>query len=237
MLSEEYIHAAMCRARQYSGAYTGTCGTLAADVIRLIRERETMSSTITKLQEANDKLRDAVQSSRDASGETASIDAAHAACDYEAEQCNDFIAKASIQLREARLASSPDSSLRFPGDGLLTDHSDGGLGKLVNLASGPIRAGSQQFIEVLVEAAELHLKKTLDYGTEEDALSNIRDGARLINVEPWKACLVRIADKMSRMKSFCRRGKVEFDGVEDTFIDIINYAAIALTEYRNERSR
>jgi hypothetical protein len=36
MLSDEEIAAAECRARRFSGAYTGTSGTLAADVIHLI---------------------------------------------------------------------------------------------------------------------------------------------------------------------------------------------------------
>jgi hypothetical protein len=42
-------------------------------------------------------------------------------------------------------------------------------------------------------------------------------------------------DKMHRIKAFFRRGKVEFDGIEDTLMDILCYAAIALVFYRQSR--
>ena len=37
-LSDAYLLEAELRARQFSGAYTGTSGTLAADVLRLLEE-------------------------------------------------------------------------------------------------------------------------------------------------------------------------------------------------------
>lgn len=39
LLPDSYLSEAEMRARRFSGAYTGTAGTLAADVIRLLRER------------------------------------------------------------------------------------------------------------------------------------------------------------------------------------------------------
>jgi hypothetical protein len=39
-LTDAYLLEAEMRARKFSGAYTGTSGTLAADVIRLLRERQ-----------------------------------------------------------------------------------------------------------------------------------------------------------------------------------------------------
>jgi hypothetical protein len=59
-LDADYIKAAECRARQFSGAYTGTSGTLAADVIRLIKERQTMTAAFDQLESDNQALRDAV---------------------------------------------------------------------------------------------------------------------------------------------------------------------------------
>jgi hypothetical protein len=41
-----------------------------------------------------------------------------------------------------------------------------------------------------------------------------------------------MSDKMHRLKAFFRRGKVEFDGIEDTLKDLACYAAIALVLYR-----
>lgn len=98
-----------------------------------------------------------------------------------------------------------------------------------------LRPGSEQFIAVLEELKALHLRKTLDYGIDEDALSNIRSSADVVNMPAWAGCILRISDKLHRLKAFFRRGKVEFDGVEDTLADICCYAAIALVLYREER--
>jgi hypothetical protein len=95
-----------------------------------------------------------------------------------------------------------------------------------------LREGSQKFLAVLNEIRELHLRKTLDYGSDEDALSNIRNSADVINVPAYAGCVVRMSDKMHRLRSFFRRGVVEFDGLEDTFLDLAAYAIIALVLYR-----
>ena len=89
---------------------------------------------------------------------------------------------------------------------------------------------------MLVEIEQLHLRKTLDYGCDEDALSNIRSSSDVINVTPWAGCILRISDKMHRLRSYFRRGRVEFDGIEDTLLDIAAYAVIALVLYRESRT-
>jgi hypothetical protein len=111
---------------------------------------------------------------------------------------------------------------RFCGDSLLADQGD-------------IRPGSREFLEVLDELRTLHLRKTMDYGVDEDALSNIRSSADVVNMPAWAGCILRISDKMHRLKAFFRRGTCEFDGVEDTLKDISCYAAIALVLYREEQ--
>jgi hypothetical protein len=60
VLDADYITAAEHRARRFSGAYTGTSGTLAADVIRLIHEREAMTAAFDRLEADNQSLREAV---------------------------------------------------------------------------------------------------------------------------------------------------------------------------------
>lgn len=47
------------RARRFSGAYTGTSGTLAGDVIRLLRERQRLLVEIARRDERQDYWRDA----------------------------------------------------------------------------------------------------------------------------------------------------------------------------------
>jgi len=96
------------------------------------------------------------------------------------------------------------------------------------------KAGSPEFHAVLAEIAELHDRKSQDYGDDVDALANIRNGADMVGIAAWKGCLLRIADKMQRLRSVCHTGHCEFDGIEDTLKDICAYSAIALVVYREE---
>ena len=95
-----------------------------------------------------------------------------------------------------------------------------------------LRPGSREFLAVLEELKALHLAKTLDYGVDEDALANIRSSADVVNMPAWAGCILRMSDKMHRLKAFFRRGRTEFDGVEDTLLDLACYSAIALVLYR-----
>ena len=123
--------------------------------------------------------------------------------------------------KAATEASAAKYEQRLKGDGLLNEG---------------LRPGSEAFVDVLEEIRELHLRKTLDYGCDEDALSNIRNSADVINVPAYAGCVLRMSDKMHRLRSFFRRGEVEFDGVEDTLLDLAAYAAIALVLYREAQN-
>lgn len=59
-LSAEYLAEAEQDARRFSGAYTGTSGTLAAHTMRLLKEVRGMTQTIDTLEADNQALRDAV---------------------------------------------------------------------------------------------------------------------------------------------------------------------------------
>jgi hypothetical protein len=123
----------------------------------------------------------------------------------------------------AQASAAKYAADRLSGDSLLDDH-------------GELRPGSREFLEVLDELRTLHLRKTMDYGVDEDALSNIRSSADVVNMPAWAGCILRISDKMHRLKAYFRRGQCEFDGVPDTLQDIASYAAIALVLYREEQA-
>lgn len=113
---------------------------------------------------------------------------------------------------------------RHTGDGVMRATPDG------------VRPGSREFLALLDELRDLHLRKTLDYGVDEDALANIRSSADVVNMPAWAGCILRISDKMHRLKAYFRRGKVEFDGLSDTLKDIACYAVIAEVLRREEQS-
>lgn len=99
------------------------------------------------------------------------------------------------------------------------------------------RPGSLAFMEVLEEIREMHLKKSQDYGEPVDALANIRFGAEVVGVEPWRGCVIRIADKMQRIRSYCRDGKLANESFEDALSDLASYAIIALVMFREQKNR
>lgn len=100
----------------------------------------------------------------------------------------------------------------------------------------PRSGGSPGFLALLDELRSLHVSKSADYGTETDPLANIRQGAKFVNIEPWRACMVRIADKVQRLKTFCRTGRLAHEGVRDTLMDMAAYNLLAI-ELLDESTR
>jgi hypothetical protein len=90
------------------------------------------------------------------------------------------------------------------------------------------RPGSLPFLELLEEVRQLHLSKSQDYGSESDPLANIRQGAEFVGIEPWRGCMVRIADKVQRLRTFCRTGRLVHEGVRDTLLDLSAYSLLAI---------
>lgn len=221
MLDDAAITEFEQQARRFSGAFTGTSGSLAAAVLLLIKDRKAL---MTELELANQAIRDAVT---ERMATTAADDPKLVGYKPSAESCcdggkchtvdggkristdsvipEDWILRGQRELEEQRQR----------GDAIIEATPDG------------LRPGSREFLAVLDELRDLHLKKTLDYGVDEDALSNIRSSADVVNMQAWAGCVLRMMDKMHRLKAFFRRGRVEFDGLSDTLKDIACYAVIA----------
>ena len=97
----------------------------------------------------------------------------------------------------------------------------------------PMRASrrhpsSDAFVSLLQEMQRLHESKSADYGSEDDPLANVRSGADFVNIEPWRGCMVRIADKVQRLRTYCRTGRLVHEGVRDTLLDLSAYSLLAI---------
>jgi hypothetical protein len=97
------------------------------------------------------------------------------------------------------------------------------------------RPGSLPFLELLEEVRQLHLSKSQDYGSESDPLANIRQGAEFVGIEPWRGCMVRVADKVQRLKTYCRTGRLVHEGVRDTLLDLAAYSLLAIVLFDEGR--
>jgi hypothetical protein len=87
---------------------------------------------------------------------------------------------------------------------------------------------STAFVQLLEQMQRLHESKSADYGSEEDPLANVRSGADFVNIEPWRGCMVRIADKVQRLRTYCRTGRLVHEGVRDTLMDLAAYSLLAI---------
>ena len=94
-----------------------------------------------------------------------------------------------------------------------------------------LHPSSSRFLALLEEMASLHRSKSADYGSEEDPLANIRQGADFVDIEPWRGCMVRIADKVQRLRTYCKTGTLVHEGVRDTLLDLAAYSLLAIVLY------
>src|SRR3990167_2999527 len=85
------------------------------------------------------------------------------------------------------------------------------------------RFGDPRFHALLDEIRFLHERKCADYGRDEDHLANLK-GSEEWGVPAWKGTLIRLGDKVHRLKSFCSNGNLANEGVEDSLLDLASYS-------------
>ena len=85
---------------------------------------------------------------------------------------------------------------------------------------------SVKFHQKLQAMAELHDRKEHDYGKDEDPLSNVRS-AQEWGVAPWVGVMIRLTDKVRRLQTLARKGKLKNESAQDSLRDICVYSIIA----------
>lgn len=93
--------------------------------------------------------------------------------------------------------------------------------------ANPPKRGDERFHRLLRELALLHDRKQADYGRDEDAFANIRRSED-IGIPAWKGAWLRAKDKVGRIDTYCLKGSLSNEGVEDSLKDLAVYALIAL---------
>ena len=98
------------------------------------------------------------------------------------------------------------------------------------------KINKQEFVQItdnnLSKIRSIIEKKNNDYagGTiETDPFKNFRESEDF-GVDTLTGLSIRMGDKFQRLKTFCRDGnlKVDNEGVEDIFFDLIGYSLLAL---------
>ena len=93
--------------------------------------------------------------------------------------------------------------------------------------------GDKRFFGLTVEMCRLHAKKQQDYGLEGDPFSNVR-ASEAFGIPGWVGTLMRGQDKMKRLQKAAQGGTMSNESVEDSLIDLANYAIIALILYKEQ---
>ena len=98
---------------------------------------------------------------------------------------------------------------------------------------------SQAFFDLCDQLKEMHRRKSSDYGCPSgtDPLANIRNGAKFVGIEPWRAAMVRLSDKVTRLASYCATGRLENETLEDSLADLASYSLLALLLHREEHAQ
>lgn len=100
----------------------------------------------------------------------------------------------------------------------------------------PRHPNSERFHQLLAEIGELHDKKASDYGRSDDPLANVRASTEW-GVPAWVGAMVRLTDKVRRLQSLVKNGKLNNESAGESFKDIMVYSGIAHILFEEENAR
>lgn len=99
-------------------------------------------------------------------------------------------------------------------------------------------SANKRFLELLDELKSVHVAKSAGYAGKDnpDAFANFRL-SNTFGVSAFKGCLVRMADKFTRVGNLIRDSSNDMVGesVKDNLLDLASYALIAYVLYEEER--
>lgn len=85
--------------------------------------------------------------------------------------------------------------------------------------------------KIFDEIKNLHKRKGADYGSDSDPFFNLR-ATEGYGISAWVGVALRMQDKMARVQAFVRNKRLVNESIEDTFLDLANYAMLGLALYR-----
>lgn len=101
-----------------------------------------------------------------------------------------------------------------------------------------VHPSTQEFLDLLDKMREVALAKSHDYAGDKDPMSNFRM-SELMGIAPWKAIVVRLGDKYSRIMNFCKKEslQVKDESIIDTLLDMANYSLLCIIMYNQEKNK
>src|SRR3990167_9188321 len=96
-----------------------------------------------------------------------------------------------------------------------------------------IAQSQPSFHGTIAEVLEMHDLKNRDYGIDADPFANVRQSEQF-GVPAWLGAIVRLNDKITRIKAWTRNKSLANESLRDSLIDIVVYGAIAVTLFDQE---
>lgn len=198
------------------------------------------SDTKSTIEQANDELRQAIRQRR------AAVAAGKPAEEWYTDDSLDEIAAERSPMAASLAGCQPAleaATAALSGgccEGVRRPDAAAGFQAVVE-AARPARLArethpsSQAFYDLCDSLKDMHRAKSADYGSTDDPLANIRNGAEFVGIEHWRGAMVRLSDKVTRLATYCRTGRLEHEGVEDTLLDLASYSLLALLLHRESR--
>lgn len=112
-----------------------------------------------------------------------------------------------------------------------------GIAKFVAINDSPTDALFRLHHNICDRAKSIMRAKNADYTAQStDPFANFR-GSTYLGIDPVLGILLRMQDKLMRLRSFAEHGelKVVDEGIEDTTVDILNYAILALAMLKERK--
>ena len=98
-----------------------------------------------------------------------------------------------------------------------------------------IAQSQPSFHGTIAEVLEMHDLKNRDYGIDADPFANVRQSEQF-GVPAWLGAIVRLNDKITRIKAWTRNKSLANESLRDSLIDIVVYGAIAVTLFDQEQA-
>lgn len=87
-------------------------------------------------------------------------------------------------------------------------------------------------LQILAEMGDVAVGKAHDYAADDNVFSNFINSAEAVGVTPEQAFHLHIATKFERLRQLVHKGEVVNEPIEDTLLDLANYAALWLAYRR-----
>ena len=100
--------------------------------------------------------------------------------------------------------------------------------------TGPSQTAEDHYWAIHEEIRELHKRKGADYGEDADPFANLR-AAEAFGFPAWQGVALRMEDKMRRIRTFIKKGELQNESLEDSFLDLANYAMLGLALLREQK--